>query len=69
MRLPDISNTIRDEARDVTYCFMAYRIMTYAEMLLGVRQLHAQPSIRRQKKPIRRHSFIVLTLYGATTSI
>lgn len=69
MQLPEVANTIRDEARNVTYRFMAYREMTYEEMLMGVRHLHAQPTMRRKKKPIQNQTFTVLTLYGATSNL
>lgn len=42
MKSPDIVSTITDSKSNVTYDFFAYRKLTYNEMVISVRNFHAQ---------------------------
>ena len=69
MPMPDLRRTIRDEKNNVTDHVMAYRPLTRGELIQSVRMLHAQPTIRRRKKPLKNEVFTILTVQGATTGL
>jgi hypothetical protein len=61
MEMPTVRNVARDEQRNITYIFMAYRAMTREEMLMGVGALWQQ-----RKKPKKGMTLTVMTAHGAT---
>jgi hypothetical protein len=62
---PNIWSTIRDEDRNVTYRVLAYRSLSREELVLQVRQYHAQLA-RRRRKPPRNQTVQIHTIIGAT---
>lgn len=60
MEMPTVKNVVRDELRNITYNFMAYRTMTREEMLMGVSVLWQQ-----RKKPKKGTTLTVITTHGA----
>jgi hypothetical protein len=66
MQMPNVMSTIRDEENNVTYQVMAYRSLSYGELVRSVRMLHAQPKMRRRKKPLRNQVITIVTTLGAS---
>jgi hypothetical protein len=69
MQMPNVETSIKDERRNVTYRVLAYRPLTRAELVLSVRQFHAQLKIRRRGTPLTNQTITIVTVYGATDSI
>jgi len=69
MPMPDVATSIKDERHNVTYCVLAYRSLTQAEMVLSIRQFHAQPKIRRRRTPLKNQTITIITVHGATDCI
>lgn len=69
MRMPNVATSIRVEQHNITYRVLAYRPLTRAEMVLSVRQFHAQRKIRRRRTPLRNQTITIVTVHGATDNI
>lgn len=67
MEMPNVRNTLRDEARNVTFHVMAYRTLTPGEMLQSVRQWFAQRKGRRAAP--KNQIITIFTLWGATPNV
>ncbi len=66
MQMPNVTSTIRDAENNVTYQVIAYRALSYGEMVRSVRMLYAQPKFRRRKKPLQNQTIKIITTLGAT---
>ncbi len=64
--MPNICNTLRDDANNMTYQVMAYRTLSREEVLLSVRHFLSQPRVRRREKPLQNQTIKILTIYGAS---
>lgn len=69
MQMPDVKSTIRDEQHNVTYHVLAYRPLSRSELVESVRVYHAQPKVRRRKKPIKDRVITIVTIHGATAKL
>lgn len=68
MILPDTPSEMKDPKHNVTYRFLAYRKLTYAEMVMGIQQYLSQPRVRRRKTRERNQVITIVTIYGGTSS-
>jgi predicted membrane chloride channel (bestrophin family) len=64
--MPNVRNTIRDEARNLTFHILAYRTLRPAEMILMVRQWAAQ---QRRRKMLKNQQITILTTFGASPNL
>jgi hypothetical protein len=61
MQMPDVSHTIRDAERDVTYIVLAYRKLSRAELVQAVRVFSAA----RKRAPKRGSTIRIVTTFGS----
>lgn len=69
MQLPEVVSQIRDAAHNVTYRFLAYRKLTRAEMVTGVRQYLSQQRVRHRRTRNRNGTITIVTIHGATPDL
>lgn len=69
MQMPNVKSTMKDPKNKVTYDVLAYRPLSYAELLQSVRAYHAQPKVRRRKAPLKNATITILTIHGASPGL
>lgn len=69
MQMPDVRTSIKDEKNNVVYHVLAYRKLSRAELVQSVRAYHAQPKVRRRKKPLRNTEITIITIHGASPGL
>jgi hypothetical protein len=62
MQLPPVKNAIRDEENKVTYEVLAYRELSYEELVMAIRVYNGQ---KRSKKKDRNCTVQIITMIGS----
>jgi hypothetical protein len=69
MQMPNVKSTITDPKNKVTYDVLAYRPLSYAELVQSVRAYHAQPKVRRRRTPLKNAMITIITIHGASPGL